>query len=1297
MLKLASILNFLIFMSIPKTNMPGRSAIILFVLLIFFLRTHAQVLQWSEKVGGSQNDNGYHAVVDRNGNLYLSGSFQGTNVDFDQGPGTFLLSSAGLNDGFVAKYDQNGKFQWAFCIGGNSYDEVGDIALDSAGNIVITGFFRGTGIDFDPSANNALLNSNGENGGDPGYGGDIFVAKYDTSGNYKWAFNIGGTDLGDNGIGVFADKNNDILVTGYFRSVVDFDPSVAEAKLEQDQGTLFVAKYNSSGKYLWAFNTGQGGNIDNTGFKIAADNLNNVIVTGFFQGINIDFDPSPAINSLSSSGSFEFFVAKYSSSGQYIWAKSAGGPGVDVGRSVTVDKSNNIYVTGDYNSSSINFNNGQAANILSNNGGNDLFLVKYSPVGEHVWSFGTGGSANEYGMSISRDDLDNVLIGGTFTGINVDFDPSPNTIGLTSKGNNDIYAVKYSAGGAYLCSFSLGGPDNDMGKSIVNYGNYSYLTGVFNGTNIDFDPLNGTRLMTSAAEDAFIAKYDWTIIPPAGTLTGSYDCTIGTAKMTFNATSGTGPFTLYISDGTTTKTFIGIQSGVPFTLIPSSTTTTRYVLTGIKDANLCSAVTQSDATLIIGTAPIAITTSGNISICKLDSVQLSASGGVSYHWSPSAGLSNPAISNPKASPLTTTTYKVVATNAAGCKDSSTLTVTVKPLPTITVAPATASFCSGDSVQLVANGGAIYQWTPAAGLSRPDIANPKAAPSSTTTYRLDVVTSEGCRRSLYQTVTKKTSPVISLTTPSAICPGDSVQLQASGGVGYKWSPADGLNTTGIANPIASPTRTTIYKVVVSNTEGCIDSVTTIVSLKPKPIVSVAPIAAICKGDTAQLSATGGASYQWSPATALDNATLSTPKAAPVVTTTYMVLATGINGCVDSSNAVVVVNQPPLLTLTSDLSVCQGDSTQLIASGGAMYHWSPSSGLNSDTVDSPMAAPTASTHYKVIVTTSANCSDSGFVRVIVNPKPIINLAAQNTICERDTTQLIASGGTIFQWTPTTGLSDATIANPYVFPKVTTNYKVVVANSFGCKDSVKSLVTVMPKPKPNLGNDALICEEEDLVLNATMLTAESYSWSTGETIPAIIINKPGVYIVSVKSTSCQAAASDTITVSNLPSPIVSLGKDTTICNFQTLKIAASGGHGQNYLWNTGITDSFIHVNKAGLYTVTASNKCGDTTTAIVVAVENCSQDIHFPTAFTPNRDGRNDIFKAAFLQGVAVFDYQLQVYNRWGEMVFSTKDLNKGWDGRIRGREQQTDVYVWIATYRTSVNGSIEQKKGIITLIR
>ena len=197
---------------------------LLFVGFLCSINSAAQNHQWSINIGGGSDDFGNVVYTDNKGSVYVVGYFTGNSVDFDPSPtGTAYLSSNGGKDGYVAKYTANGQYVWAFNIGGANLDEVRSVTTDPSGNVYITGYFRGAGVDFDPSPTGAsFLNSNGDAGGDPGYGGDIFLAKYTSAGNYVWAFNVGCSGLGDNGMVISCDNNGNVCMSGYFRGTPDF-------------------------------------------------------------------------------------------------------------------------------------------------------------------------------------------------------------------------------------------------------------------------------------------------------------------------------------------------------------------------------------------------------------------------------------------------------------------------------------------------------------------------------------------------------------------------------------------------------------------------------------------------------------------------------------------------------------------------------------------------------------------------------------------------------------------------------------------------------------------------------------------------------------------------------------------------------------------------------------------------------------------------------------------------------------------------------------------------------------------
>ncbi len=225
---------------------------LLFILIIFNIQSFAQpTYQWAFNLGGTSGDEGFAIAVDSSGNCYVTGYFQGTNIDFDPPGGTALLTSAsGSADIFVAKYNSSGIYQWALNVGGTGADGGRGIAVDGSGNCYVTGDFQGASIDFNPLGGAVLLSSSAGSR-------DIFVAKYNSSGICQWAFNIGGTGA-DYGYGIAVDGSGNCYVTGEFQGAsTDFNPLGGAVLLSSAGGSdIYVAKYNSSGICQWAFDIG---------------------------------------------------------------------------------------------------------------------------------------------------------------------------------------------------------------------------------------------------------------------------------------------------------------------------------------------------------------------------------------------------------------------------------------------------------------------------------------------------------------------------------------------------------------------------------------------------------------------------------------------------------------------------------------------------------------------------------------------------------------------------------------------------------------------------------------------------------------------------------------------------------------------------------------------------------------------------------------------------------------------------------------------------------------------------------
>jgi hypothetical protein len=320
---------------------------------------------WAKSFGGTLFDEGNSITVDASGNVYTTGRFEGT-VDFDPGAGTNNLSSQGSYDVFIQKLDPSGNFLWAKSFGDTSGDKGYSIALDASGNVYTTGAFEGT-VDFDPGAGTNNLTSQGS--------GDVFIQKLDPSGNFLWAKSFGDTS-GAGGNSITVDASGNIYTTGAFQGTVDFDPGAGTNNLtSQGSGDVFIQKLDPSGNFLWAKSFGD--TLGDVGRSSTVDASGNVYTTGRFEG-TVDFDPGAGTNNLTSQGFIDIFIQKLDPSGNFLWAKSFGDTINDVGLSITVDASGNVYTTG-YFYGTVDFDPGAGTNNLSSQGSYDAFIQKMSP------------------------------------------------------------------------------------------------------------------------------------------------------------------------------------------------------------------------------------------------------------------------------------------------------------------------------------------------------------------------------------------------------------------------------------------------------------------------------------------------------------------------------------------------------------------------------------------------------------------------------------------------------------------------------------------------------------------------------------------------------------------------------------------------------------------------------------------------------------------------------------------------------------------------------------------------------
>ncbi|WP_028870976.1 T9SS type A sorting domain-containing protein [Psychroserpens burtonensis] len=540
-------------------------------------------------------------------------------------------------------------------------------------------------------------------------------------------------------------------------------------------------------------------------------------------------------------------------------------------------------------------------------------------------------------------------------------------------------------------------------------------------------------------------------------------------------------------------------------------------------------------------------------ICNGESTTLTATGGTTYLWS--TGETSASII---VVPTEITTYTVTAFSASGANfEDDSVIVTVNDLPE-TNAGNDISIIEGDSTTLIASGAASYIWS--TGETTPSIT---VSPNNTTTYTV-IGTSNGCDSSDDLIVSVEIENVnTNAGVDIVICNGESTILTASGGATYLWSTGETSSSITV-----NPNQTTTYTVTAFNTAATAsndDSVTVIINDLPE--TNAGNDILIIEGSSTTLIASGAESYVWNTGEITPSIIVS-----PISTTTYTVTGNS-NGC-ESSDAVIVSVETENVNANAgaDITICNGETTTLTASGGVLYLWS--TGETTSTIE---VSPVATTTYTVTAF-STNGIDSGVdsITVTVNEVPVADAGNDAAICFGNETILTASGGSTYLWN--TGETSQSIT---VNPNVTTTYTVDVFTN-NCSSSDAVIVTVNELPETNAGNDIIIIEGDSTTLTAT--GAESYIWSTGETTTSITVNPivTTTYTVTGLSNECESIDDLVVTVE----PFIytaSAGADQAICQGYETTLTAS--EGDSYLWSTGETTQSITVNPTNTQTYTVT----------------------------------------------------------------------------------------------------------------
>lgn len=614
--------------------------------------------------------------------------------------------------------------------------------------------------------------------------------------------------------------------------------------------------------------------------------------------------------------------------------------------------------------------------------------------------------------------------------------------------------------------------------------------------------------------------------------------------------------------------------------------------------------------------------------------------------------------------------------------------------------------------------------------------------------------------------------------------------------FHWDFGDGTTSTD-ADPIHTYTSPGDYIVVLigidTTTCNATDTFNLLVNV-PEPISLIAPASqTICEGSSLPITITGtGAdSYLWSPATGVSSPTSGTVVLNPTATTTYTVIGTNNDGCSDTVSFTVTVVPHPNASFTFSFEPCVLPSAFTFSNsstGTTSYFWDFGDGFTS-TLANPEHIYADSGNYTItlIVEDSTGCGfkDTAVQSVFVAAPLTITLEGQEQICLGGSSDLLVTGGTSWEWTPTSGLSDPGSSSPSASPNTSTEYTVIATDDHGCKDTATISITVIQPPSAVFTPVFTPCSiPVTVAFNNSSTNAYSFIWmldgiTTTETEITHVFNTPGNYtitLIAVDTSSCGFNDTTTTEIFLPPPAQANAWGSDTICLGFSLPLYASGG--VTYSWspaedfenpNSQNAVATPNGNTSYMVTVTDTNGCSDMASVEVftfpvqqleagndltydmgqgpllhpsvpvngtfywtpptgLSCTNCltpeatpevttTYYLHFtdqygcpyidsvtvwvtpsvfiPNAFTPNGDGLNDVF-IPVVRNLKTF--QINIFDRWGELIFTSEEMRPVWDGTHKGIKVKPDVYVWKIRYTSEIDpNNVKEQTGHVTLLR
>lgn len=529
--------------------------------------------------------------------------------------------------------------------------------------------------------------------------------------------------------------------------------------------------------------------------------------------------------------------------------------------------------------------------------------------------------------------------------------------------------------------------------------------------------------------------------------------------------------------------------------------------------------------------------------------------------------------------------------------------------------------------------------------------------------------------------------IDIDGPDLMCQGGSAQFinNSLGGTDYAWNFGDGGESTEF-EPNYTFDTPGVWQVslIVTDNTGCLLSDDTFIEVEVIPAVnpSIAPVDPLCPGESVELDGAATADLYWLDDPTLSATDVANPVVSPTETTTYYLVDT--NECGTDTAQVTVEVVWVNTSVSPDQSICIGDEVEISAFGGAEFFWEPPTGLDNPNIQSPTASPDESTTYYVTITTLEECEviDSVYVNVDQNP-PGGNTYPDIGLCTGHDVELEASPGLSWNWFPPTNLDDPTIQNPTANPLDSITYFVTITNS--CGEGTDQVTVNVIVPQAFAGNDGEVCLGQWHPVWADggveyLWTPPQYAANADEANTSVSPPESMEMVVYVTD-EYGCVATDEVYVNVLPLPEVDAGPHRAI-NWMDDVHLFGYATGIDFWWTpdlwiecTDCLEPLIYPEESMYYylhTIDDNGCIGVDSTLVELFFP-----IYIPNTFTPDNDGRNDVFQA---YGDNIRGFRMEIYDRWGQMVFESDDINKPWTGGFRDGDHyvQIDTYVWVVWY-------------------